>query len=74
LIIIAPGGYYTLPETGPNATRLDAAVCPAGFYCTGGVRRACPPGRYGAESGLQSSACSGLCKEGCVGARREVPL
>ena len=29
-----------------ESTRTNDAICPVGYYCTGGVRRACPIGRY----------------------------
>ena len=38
---------------------------PAGYYCGGqGRPRKCGGGRYGAEMGLTSPACSGACEEG----------
>ena len=42
------------------------SLCEAGYWCdeTTGIRQKCPPGRYGAEQGLYSMECSGLCSEG----------
>ena len=38
--------------------------CESGFYCTEGVRWACPPGFYGNVSGLSTPYCSGPCAAG----------
>ena len=40
-------------------TRSGILECPPGSYCIGGVRRACPRGRYGASSRLSSPSCDG---------------
>jgi hypothetical protein len=45
-------------------TRHEQHVCPAGYYCAGGVRYKCPAGTYGGTGGLSSSACSGVCAAG----------
>ncbi|KAE9188581.1 hypothetical protein PF004_g22461 [Phytophthora fragariae] len=38
--------------------------CPPGSYCSGGERRPCPAGVYGAEQGLRTKQCSAPCPEG----------
>ncbi|DAZ92498.1 TPA: hypothetical protein N0F65_012728 [Lagenidium giganteum] len=38
--------------------------CEPGYYCVFGRKFICPAGRYGAQSGLTSPKCSGLCKRG----------
>ena len=43
--------------------------CPAGSYCSGGVQKDCPVGRYGSASGLFTAECSGECQAGCVALR-----
>ncbi|CAM9428034.1 unnamed protein product, partial [Laminaria digitata] len=40
--------------------------CEPGFYCTEGVRWACPPGFYGNVSGLSTPHCSGPCAAGYI--------
>jgi hypothetical protein len=45
-------------------TRDSQTRCPQGTYCVGGIRRACPAGRFGSSTGLSSSLCSGPCREG----------
>ena len=57
-------GSYSLPEDGPEATRSDKALCPAGSYCSGGVKHLCAAGKYGSEEGLSSADCSGVCPAG----------
>jgi hypothetical protein len=41
-------GYYTAPAAPTSATDVMAMAveCPAGYYCAGGVRTACPAGTY----------------------------
>jgi hypothetical protein len=58
-------GYYTTP-IGPSRAmnRSSQLECPRGSYCVGGIRRPCPAGRYGATTGLSTSACSGPCTPG----------
>ena len=53
--------YYA---TGPSGRRTGQAKCPKGYYCNRGARHKCPAGRYGSETGLASSDCSGPCKAG----------
>ena len=38
------------------------------YYCLGGIRTACPAGRYGNATQLSSSGCTGACKAGFYGA------
>jgi hypothetical protein len=38
--------------------------CPPGSYCVGGVRLACPTGRYGSAAGEIDPLCTGECDEG----------
>eukprot|EP00937_MAST-01D_sp_MAST-1D-sp2_P007576 g7576.t1 len=55
-------GHYS--HQGAAIARHAQAPCAAGSWCAGGVRRACPPGRYGSAAGLASDACSGSCGKG----------
>lgn len=59
----AKPGFYTNEDT-PETQRRSEAVCPKGHYCIGGLRFSCPPGRFGADFGLTSQLCSGLCSPG----------
>ena len=53
-----PGEYC--PEMSVQPT-----TCPPGYFCPDGITRMpCPPGRFGADSGLRSAACSGFCEPG----------
>lgn len=61
-----PAGWYSLPEEGPQALRETVAICPPGFYCTGGVRFACPAGVYGETQGLSTAECTAPCPAGGV--------
>ena len=45
-------------------TRSSVLLCPPGYYCRAGLRRPCPPGTYGATSGLTGPDCSGRCAAG----------
>lgn len=38
--------------------------CEPGSYCVDGLRRLCPPGRFGWRYGLNNSDCSGQCAPG----------
>ena len=40
-------------------TRSDALICPLGHYCSRGIKRPCPRGRFGSTAGLFSRECSG---------------
>ena len=55
-------GWYS--TGGGITTRSGEAVCPAGSYCTGGVRVECPSGRYGGTEGLADANCTALCAAG----------
>lgn len=47
---------------GTPLTRSRAEPCPPGFFCPGdGISHDCPAGRYGSDSGLSDSDCSGPC-------------
>lgn len=45
-------------------TRSSQKLCEPGTYCREGVRRLCPPGQFGVESGLTINTCSGRCAPG----------
>lgn len=46
-------GFYTTPDDPTrNSTRTLQEKCPKGFYCSNGVRRMCPAGTYGNDTGL----------------------
>lgn len=62
-------GYFSSPEYRSYGTRWDEALCPQGYYCEGGLRYACPAGRYGDKTGFSSYECSGLCDAGACGER-----
>ena len=49
-----------------SQTQYTAGTCPAGMYCFGGTVAAtpCPPGYYGATTGLSSPTCTGKCSAG----------
>ena len=69
---VSPGFYSLGAASVPHqaqvaadaATRFSQAQCEPGYYCVGGVRSPCAPGRYGATPGLSSADCSGLCAPG----------
>ena len=63
-------GFYSTPTADPESLRWDQLPCPLGRYCSGGLQRACPPGRFGNVTSLPTAACSGLCAAGhyCTGA------
>ena len=50
--------------TGNANTRSRQVQCEPGYWCSGGKRYECPPGRFGATYGLSDIECSGSCKEG----------
>ena len=57
-------GYYTDPSV-PAAVRSRELPCPAGFYCRGGVKFPCLPGRFGADStNYSNDRCQGPCQSG----------
>jgi len=55
-------GYYTIGQN--KTTRFDQMECPAGSYCTDGIIRDCPAGRYGRASRLSDADCTGPCAQG----------
>ena len=63
--VLSSAGWYTTPETGDEQTRTGTQPCPLGAYCPGDGRRyPCPAGRFGDETGLSDSSCSGSCQLG----------
>jgi hypothetical protein len=52
-------GYYS--TQGEPVTRANQSICEPGRYCVGGIKRMCPPGKFGATAGLASAGCSGEC-------------
>ena len=62
--LVVAEGFNSVPEQSPAYVRHGVIKCEPGSYCTSGVRYPCPPGRYGAEYGLQNSTCSGSCRPG----------
>ena len=54
------GGYYY------DGFGLSGQVreCPAGYYCGGGSKVPCPPGRYGSSKKNMCSTCDGPCLGG----------
>ncbi len=62
--VVAGVGDYTL---GLPGARTAVATCPPGYFCPGsGKAFPCPPGRYGAASGLENDSCSGECDDGVL--------
>lgn len=55
-------GYYSVGDT--NATRFTELPCEPGYFCISGVKYQCPEGSFGATTGLDAAACSGLCAAG----------
>jgi len=71
---IATEGFYVI-HTGVNAGALDLLdtgkqlgsaeiACEPGWWCSGGLKKPCPPGTFGWRYGLNSSYCSGKCSAG----------
>jgi hypothetical protein len=62
--LCAPG--VCLPGYGCDAGSTDprAQQCPAGKYSTTGICLDCPPGTYGQDEGMTTSACTGPCPAG----------
>ena len=54
-------GHYDMGGTSKLEiqTRSQILICPIGHYCTRGVKRPCPRGRYGNTEGLHTRDCSG---------------
>lgn len=68
-------GYYSVgPLSAPGEMQKeeDALVrtaqvqCEPGYYCTGGLRFACPRGYYGGDVGISNAMCSGQCDPGYI--------
>ncbi len=57
-----PSGFYSNPT--PSGLYFNATRCEPGRFCAGGISELCPAGRYGANSGLIVSGCSGNCSAG----------
>lgn len=53
-----------LAPLGTETVRTGELACPRGSYCVGGVRTACPAGRFGDVPGLFDETCSGPCAAG----------
>ncbi|ETP36553.1 hypothetical protein F442_15532 [Phytophthora nicotianae P10297] len=47
-----------------QTTRSNHHICDKGSYCSGGVKRLCPAGTYGATDGLSTAACTAPCPAG----------
>jgi hypothetical protein len=61
--------YYAACPPGSVLSGPTCADCPKGTYQAGGSTGGegctpCPAGRYGAETGLKSALCSGICPQG----------
>jgi hypothetical protein len=72
---VIEAGYYTVGQNEDESqffdgyeqgsTRTTKTLCEQGYYCIGdGLKRPCPPGRYGNITGENNPRCSGSCKEG----------
>ncbi|KAF0738163.1 hypothetical protein Ae201684_006141 [Aphanomyces euteiches] len=59
-----PPGFYLSKAIEALGFDLNLQLCPPGSYCIHGQIFACPLGRYGNESGLALSTCSGVCPQG----------
>lgn len=57
------GGALTLFATA-NTTYSAEIPCEPGWYCTGGIKYPCGPGRFGWRYGMSSYKCGGLCAAG----------
>jgi hypothetical protein len=57
-------GHYSVPLSAPPVQRTDQLPCEPGYYCEQGVRRPCPPGRFGSDAKRTDDTCSGLCAAG----------
>jgi hypothetical protein len=58
--VLSTPGYYFY-----EASSQLLAICEPGYYCLNdGVRRQCPPGRFGSEFGISSPRCTGVCEIG----------
>ena len=58
-------GYYGVGGT--VTTRSAQAICPKGYYCSGGAKLICPAGSYGGSEGLSGSLRFETCQRLYVG-------
>ena len=58
------GWYTTGGNATTNMTRGGERKCEPGYFCEGGKKMQCPPGRYGKRYGETSERCSGYCPAG----------
>ena len=58
------GWYTTGGNETDNMTRSGERKCDPGYFCEGGKKMQCPPGRYGKSYGETSEFCSGYCPAG----------
>ncbi|CAN0073404.1 unnamed protein product, partial [Phaeothamnion confervicola] len=63
-------GFYTVGGSNDGTTRTAQVRCERGYFCDGGIRYPCAPGRFGSSTGLTTPDCSGFCPAGfaCPGA------
>ncbi len=61
---VEQGWYTTGGNETTNMTRSGERKCDPGYFCEGGKRMQCPPGRYGNVYGETSEFCSGYCPAG----------
>lgn len=59
--IIVPDLYYS--AGGTHSTRMNITKCPSGYYCSDGIKRPCPAGKYSVNGG-NTSDCDGVCNAG----------
>mmetsp|Transcript_21458 Transcript_21458/g.33249 ORF Transcript_21458/g.33249 Transcript_21458/m.33249 type:complete len:204 (+) Transcript_21458:517-1128(+) len=45
-------------------TRSKEIPCPVGYWCVGGIKRPCPPGRFGGRELETGPSCAGKCMAG----------
>ena len=56
---------FTAGENFHELHRVSQQACEPGYYCEeDGIKRGCPPGRYGSRYGMTSQGCDGVCDEG----------
>lgn len=47
-----------------NNTLSAEIPCEPGYFCHGGIKQPCPPGKFGWRYGMNTSDCGGLCAAG----------
>jgi hypothetical protein len=60
-------GFYSVCVDGlvvAEPVCIATAECVAGKYCTHGIARPCPAGRYGDTVRVTNASCSGVCSAG----------